>query len=249
MFSGLRVAALWFVTASCLAQSPWNGRWKVNQAKSTLRPTPVVLELSADKYTLHYGGLYTFACDDKEYPTNMALTLRCQGGAKAMTLTLSIPGHWIWRWIFRPSSDGKTMDATLSHNRVGKAPSVEKDSYRRFSGSDASLVGAWTGVKMLLVTPDIAVLRVHDDFLYYLDTWDGNVADAKLDGTPAPWLDPHLPDDQWSNKLLSPRRIVGHALVSCKPVNTETLELAPDGKTIKVWLGDDENQYQILDKQ
>ena len=249
MSSLFRKATLSFVTASCLAQSPWNGTWKVNQVESTLKPTPFALEQAGDKYTLHYGDVYSFTCADRQYPTNMALTLRCQGGAKMMALTLSIPGHWIWRWTVRPSPDGRAMEAVVSHNRIGKAPSIERDSYVRLSGSGASLIGAWMGVKMLLVTPDIAVLRVHDDSLYYLDTWDGNVADAKLDGTPTRWLDPHLPKDQWTNKLVSPRRIVGHELVAGKPVNKETLEIAPDGRTIKLWLGDDESQYQILDKQ
>ena len=249
MFSGCRMGALWLVTASCVAQNPWNGTWRVNQAKSTLKPTPIGLEQAGNRYTLHYGDVYTYACDGKEYPTDMALTVRCQGDAKTMMLILSIPGHPIWHWTFRPSPDGTAMEATVSHSRVGKPPAVERDSYVRTKGSGGSLVGDWKGVTMSLVTPDTAVLRVHGHHLYYLDTWDGNVADARLDGTPAPWLDPHLQSDQWSNKLVSPRRIVGHELITGKPVNTETLELAPDGRTIKLWLGDDEAQYQILDRQ
>ena len=90
---------------------------------------------------------------------------------------------------------------------------------------------------------------MHDGFLYYLDTFDGNVADAKLDGTPASWLDPSPKNSQWSNILVSPRKIVGHALVDGKPVNTETLELSPDGKSIKIWLGADESGgYAIFEK-
>lgn len=227
----------------------WNGTWTVNQAKSRLKPTPLVLQKSGQRYVLHYDSLYTFACDGRAYPTEVAMSLRCRESGGAMTLDLTIPGHRIWRWSFRVGPGGQTMTATLLHMRVGKKPSVEKDRYLRSSGPGTGLLGSWTGIRKVLMNPDRAVLRVHDGYLYYLDTWDGNISDARLDGTPAPWLDPHQKNDAWMNQRVSSERIVGHELVDGKVVNTETLQLSPDGKFIKLWLGDDENGYQILDKE
>ena len=165
MFSAFRAAAVLLVAAPCAAQGAWNGIWKVNQAKSTLKPTPMVLERTGNQYTLHYDSVYTFACNGHEYPTGMGLTVRCQGSANSMSLRLSIPGHLIWRWTFTPSVDGRTMNATISHSRVGESPSIEKDTYAR-AGAGVSLSVSWTGTRMHLVTPDSAILRMHDGLLY-----------------------------------------------------------------------------------
>lgn len=245
---------VWIAAVVCAgvchaAQSPWDGTWTMNPDKSTIKPAPFSLEKSGARYTLHYDGVYTFACDGKEYSSPTRTEVRCHESHGSMHLVVSRAHRSMWRGTFSPGPQPNTMIASVSRTMGGGKTVIETASYRRAGEAGTSLAGDWKPVKMRFDVPDRAILRVHDGFLYYMDTLDGNVADAKLDGTPAPWLDPHPKNQQWSNRMVSPRKIVGHALVDGKPVNTETLELSPDGKSIKIWLGEDESAgYAIFEK-
>ena len=64
------VCLLVFAAFPALAQSPWNGTWKLNQARSHMTGDTFTLTKAGGKY--HYDGgsvQYDYACDGKDYPT------------------------------------------------------------------------------------------------------------------------------------------------------------------------------------
>lgn len=152
-----------------------------------------------------------------------------------MRIELSQAGQLASRWkLTAIHPDGVGMTETVTEISAGVPPGIEHDEYLRSGPHSGTIVGSWLGVRTIFDGTDALELRIHDGFLYFRDARDGDISDAKLDGTPAPFINPGGHKGiTWSNVLETERRIVGHALKDGRALNTEVLELSADGKSIK----------------
>lgn len=250
-FSHAIVAVLLFSPLRSSAASPWDGTWKLNRTTLRSIPPPLQVETSGSHYALTQGTTFHFDCDGRDYPAPGSVTLRCTTLPHGIKVERKRDGQVSSIWELNLHPDGVSMTETVTEFFPGVPPNIEHDEYRRARSSNKSVAGSWTGVRTSLEGSDALEFRIHDGFLYFHDARDGEASDAKLDGTPSPFVGAAAPSGvTWSNVIENERRIVGHALKDGRPINTEVFELSADGKSIKASQPGSPNQFQaIYEKQ
>lgn len=247
MFCHWMYAAMLLFVSPVIAQSPWNGIWKLNKATMHAVPPTLIVERSGTHYTLKQGATYRFDCDGHDFPGPASNSVRCANLPHGIRVELKRDGKTTSTWELRLHMDSVTMTETVTDVHEGVAPSIEHDEYRRSAPTNPGLAGIWIGVGTMVEGSDALELRIHDGFLYFRDARDGEISEAKLDGTLGKFIGPgRQPGITWSNVLENERRIVGHALKDGKQLNTEVFELSPDGKSIKVSQPGSPDQYEAV---
>lgn len=234
MFSRFLYTTVLLSAIAAVAQSPWNGTWKLDNATLHSVPPTLAIEISGTHYTLKQSATYRFDCDGRDFPGPGLGSVRCAPVPHGIKVELRGDGELSSSWELQVHTDGVSMTETVTDVREGAAPSIEHDEYRRAGPANLALAGTWSGVRTVIEGSDALEFRVHDGVLYFLDARDGESSEAKLDGSPGKFLGPGShPEVTWSNVLENERRIVGHALKNGRQLNTEVFELSSDGKSIK----------------
>ena len=216
------------------SSSPWNGTWKLNKTTFHALPPPLTLEILGEHYTLTQGAMYHFDCDGKDSPASHSDTLRCTASLHGIKVELKHAGQLGKIWEIDLHANGVDMTDTVTEFRAGGQPSIEHDGYRRSGPGSRSIAASWIPVRMTPEGNDALEFQIHDGFLHFRATRDGATSDAKLDGTPAPFINEGVPPNiTWSNVLENERRIVGHPLKDGKAMATMIFELSEDGRSVK----------------
>ena len=238
------------VSGTSFAAGPWDGTWALNPEKSHIVPPTLTIKRAGQRFVISTGTTYNLVCDGKEYPAPHSASFRCDPPGRNLVFERKVGDIPDRRWELAQSADGFELTETVTSYLPGVPPSTERSEYKRSAHSDRALAGMWMGVRTTIVGGDAIELRMHDGSFYFRDAEDGDISDAKLDGTPSPFLNAGVPlGITWSNVLESDRRIVGHPLKDGKPYGTEVMELSPDGKSIKLSHHDETGSYEIFEKQ
>ena len=228
-----------FGAASAMAASPWDGVWKLDVASSTLNPGDLAIQRRGAGYRWPGSFPYSAICDGRSRPGPDGFDLVCTQAGRRTRVVLLEHRRLFSRTTYEVTPDGRSLRAHV----------LEVDRYTRRSGGGQGLAGCWHGTNTTFDGPLTYVLKLRGDSLYYLDTVEGAVSTAPLDGRPAPFQDPHPDAVRWSNRRVGPRRIEGAYLLDGKPHLQEVLELSADGKTVRNWAVGNEESVFVLRKQ
>ena len=217
------------------ADSPWNGTWKENEAKSK-RSGDTVTYRAKGAGQFHYsnGGSieYDFACDGKAYPTISDRTVTCTGtAATGMDFTSAAHGTVLSRSHRTFSPDGATMTIHGTSMRPDGTSYDFDETMKRLSGT-RGLAGKWLDVKDKSGSANVMVMQVYNDMMHIEEPAQKEMIDAKLDGSDGKVNGPNIPPGaavtyktDGANKLDFSIKLNGKVLFQ------GTYTLSPDGKS------------------
>jgi hypothetical protein len=226
--------ALAAVSPCFAADSPWNGTWKENAAKSRFTGDTVTYVRKGEGQ-FHYsnGGSieYNFSCDGKPYPTIGDRTITCTGTAAAgFDFVAAAHGTVLSKSHRTFSPDGATM---IIHGTATRADGSSYDfdeAYKRLSGTKG-LAGKWLDVKDKSDANNVMVMQVADNMLHIEEPAQKEMIDAKLNGSDGKVNGPTIPPGaavtykaDGANKLDFSIKLSGKVLYD------GTYTLSPDGK-------------------
>jgi len=249
---GLVVAA----ALACSAEKqPWNGTWKLNEAKSNIPgPSFSLTLLPTGEYHSDNGTYsFNFRCDGKDYPTRGTRTISCaKTGESVMDATTKENGKNVGTAHWKLSVDESTL--TINGTSVESDGSVKTHEkvYRRTFGSNG-FTGGWNDTERLKSHPPM-VLALSERTLHIAFSGSGEYMDPPLDGTDAPCHGPGVPEGltvsirpNGTREFLTLRRLHGQVL------NQGSLRLSTDGRTLveEYWKPEkpDQKATLVYDKQ
>jgi hypothetical protein len=248
------VCLLVFAAFPALAQSPWNGTWKLNQARSHMTGDTFTLTKAGGKY--HYDGgsvQYDYACDGKDYPTFGGETVSCKDTATTLDSTYKQNGKLVQTTKRQLDAGGKSYTSTSTYMRPDGGSTVTKTTFTRV-GQGTGMAGTWKTASTSSDHVGTFTMRMNGDSLHYESPEDHATWDGTLDGTPAPVKGPAIPDGLMvSEKLEGPNKMVSVATINGKEIGRSEDTLSADGKSFTEINWDpakpNEKQTLIYEKQ
>src|SRR5215469_13323729 len=231
-FNSVCLIALTFAAASSLAQSPWNGTWKLNQAKSHMTGDTYTLTKSGNKYHSDEGSIqYDFACDGKDYPTFAGQTVSCEETATSLDSTYKQNGKVVLTTKRQLAAGGKSYTSTSTYMRPDGGQTVTKSTHTRV-GQGTGMAGTWKSASTSSDHISSFTMRLNGNSLHYDSPEDHASWDGTLDGTPASVKGPAVPDGLMvSEKLEGPNKMVSEATIGGKVIGRSEDTLSADGKS------------------
>lgn len=236
------------------ASSPWDGTWKLNEAKSHMTGSTVTITQQGGMFLLDAGAVkYKFACDGKDYPIIADRSLSCTGSGNSYTEVVKIGGKPYETTKRDISADGKTLTSVTKGTRPdGTAFTVNDTEVRE--GAGTGLAGTWKETKTKDSAAEVIELKVNGNVLHFYEPGFKEVSDAKLDGTLAPITGGTAPAGLMiSNKSDGPTKVVSVVTLNVKELDKDIMTLSADGKTITdvVWVPgkEAEKRTYVYDKQ
>jgi hypothetical protein len=221
----------------CFAKdSPWNGTWKENQAKSKMSGDTITYTAKSGG-VFHYsnGGTieYDFACDGKSYPTLADRSVTCTGAPDtAADFTNMAHGAVLSKYHRTISADGKTMTIHGTAMRPDGKTEDFDESYKRVTGTKG-LAGKWLDVKVQEQDEEVMTVTVDDKMLHIEVPSQKQVMDGKLDGSDGKVNGPNIPPGAApAYKLVTPNKISYAIKLNGKVLFDGTYALSADGKTL-----------------
>ena len=211
---------LLFSTVLVAADSPYAGRWKVNEDKSDYGPAFNFAREESGALRLTEGDRsYIVRFDGKEYPHPLGGVVRwTRIDDRSWEMTLTQNGNVIGNAIYRLSDDGRTL---TTRPKSGPGSTYV---YRRTSGERQGLVGAWS-----LKTASVSTLELDVAEGYDLVFTQGPAKlKANFDGRDYPTSGPET-------CRISKVGGDGFSLtvsINGKPVVVDTFTVSPDGQTL-----------------
>jgi hypothetical protein len=223
--------------AAFAADNPWNGTWKLDQAKSQFTGGTMTFSKGAGN-TLHFSDgsttEYDFALDGKE---RKAWANR--------TAIWTAPGKNTWETVFKAdgkvlakghrtlSEDGRTLTETWIGTRPDGSAFHEEDVLTRVSGTDG-LIGTWRAAR---VTggggPQEFVISVPSPGSVHYEIPDMKVSvGGRTDGSDVPLTGPTTPPGMTiSFQALSATKMRYVMKIDGKTDNLGEQTLAADGRS------------------
>lgn len=239
------------------ADNPWNGTWKLNEAKSKLTGSVDTVSQSADgKYTVATSGLtFSFGCDGAKYPLPGGHMLACtKASDTAMHIVVTAGEDELAQTDRTLSDGGKTMTVVDSGKAPDGTPFHDTEVYKKQSpGTGDAWTGAWQNTKVNIGTSGVAQIERSADSITFTWPMDKSTLTAKLDGTPAVRQEPH-PEEGYTISLTAAGSRTIHEVdkLNDTVLEHDTLTLSPDGKTMSIEVmrtGDKVKQLYVYEKQ
>ncbi len=253
-FHPICLAAIALSAMPALAQSPWNGTWKLNQAKSHMTGDTHTLTKSGNKY--HYDGgsvAYDFACDGKDYPTIGGETVTCKETATTLDSTYKQNGKLEQTIKRQMDPGGKSYTGTTTYIIPAGGTSVTKTTFTRV-GQGTGMAGTWKSVSTSSSHVGSFTMAVNGNAMRFESPEDHATWDGKLDGTPAAVHGPNMPNGMMvSEKMEGPQKMISEVTMGGKRLWHTEDTLSPNGKSFTEIGWDpakpNEKQTTIYDKQ
>jgi hypothetical protein len=216
--------------------SPWNGDWKLDPAKSHF--TGDTFTLSKGPGTmLHFSDgntSYDFGLDGKEYKSwaNRTTTWTATGKNTWESVTKA-DGKVLSKSHRELSADGKTLTMTFTGTKPDGTAFHEEDVYGRVSGTDG-LIGNWRSTKVSEPSgPQEFVITTPAPGVLHYEVPDMKVtAEGRTDGSDNPFHGPTLPPGSTiSFKALSPTKVRYVMKINGIVDNMGEQTLAADGRS------------------
>ena len=245
------------VPACKAADNPWNGTWKLNDAKSQRTGAVDTLSQSADgKYTVATSGItLSFACDGAEYPMPGGRMMTCtKVSDTAMHFVFKAGGDELTQIDRTLSDNGKTMTMVETGKAPDGTPFQDTESYKKISaGTGNAWTGAWQNTKVQTSTRGVATVEATADSITFTYPMEKSSLMAKLDGTPAAEQGPH-PEEGLLVSLTAAGPLTIHEVdtLNGTVLEHDTLTVSPDGRTMSIEVqrtGDKVKQMYVYDKQ
>lgn len=223
--------------AAHAADSPWNGTWKVDLAKSHFNgPTFTLSERPGGMLHFEDGSSasFDFGLDGREYRTLPDRTVSWTETAKNTWDRVGrVDGKVIYKAQVVLSENRKTLTMKFTGTNPDGNAFHEEDVFARVSGTDG-LVGTWRATKVagpggpetfVISSPAPGVLHA------YIPEMKASV-EGRLDGTDHPLSGPTVPPGATiSWKRLSPTKIEYVVKIDGKVDNEGVQAIAADGRS------------------
>jgi hypothetical protein len=247
------------VVTPCFAtSSPWDGTWKLNEAKSKL--TGETFTLTA----LPNGGFHLsemngsfqldYPCNGKEYTVYEHRTGTClKVDDHHYKMAGKLDGKPSWEGTSVVSPDNKFLTNTANERRPDGTTSTMVNKFERI-GAGTGRAGTWKNVKSSDDAPDVMKLTLNGDTLRTETPAYKSVSIAKLDGSVAKLEGPDLPKALAIRmKSDGPLKIHVTSTFNGKPSSDGYETVSADGKTLTQVSWDpgkpDDKQIYIYEKQ
>lgn len=249
------IAALTFVAAvPAVAQSPWNGTWKLNPSKSQMTGETFTVTRNGNMYHYKNGNFeYDYACDGKEYPIFGGQTMSCQQTPTTEETTVKLNAKTVAVMRDQLEPDGNAFKGTRTNMLPDGGTTVDKATFTRV-GQGTGWTGTWKLSSAALDHPSVMIYKVEGDSMHFESPEDHTTWDGKLDGTPAAPHGPTVPGGMMiSEKTEGPHKLVGEVAANGKQLWHWEDSLSADGKSFTEvgWnvAKPDEKQTYIFEKQ
>lgn len=248
----LSAAAVALAVAGCHGPSPdWNGTWKLDPAKSYVRPRIFTISTTPDGMYHSGSGTATsnFRCDGKGNPAANDLTAFCtQKNSSNLEITNFRNGSKVLAVHWDLSRDGKalTIDSTALYPD-GAARSKEF-RYVRTSGS-TGFAGNWRNVDPLEGRAQILQFTIGSNALHYTFPENEVHVDAFIDGTDAAIQGPFVPSGETiSLRESGPRELSSAMKRNGRVESVGYWRLSDDGRSLteSYWLPGRPNEKEEL---
>ena len=244
-------------TTVCFAAvNPWNGTWKLNDARSKRTGSVDTITQSDGKYTVATSGItLSFRCDGAEYPMPGGRMMTCSKVSDtAMHLVFKAGGEELSQVDRTLSDNGETMTMVATGKAPDGTPFHDTEvSKKTQAGSGDAWTGAWQNVKVETSSHGVAVVEATAGSITFTYPMAKSSLTAKLDGTPATEEGPH-PEEGLTVSLTSagPLTINEVDTLNGTVIEHDTLTVSADGKTMTIEAqrtGDKAKQVYVYDKQ
>ena len=217
------------------ADSPWNGTWTVDPAKSHLTGETFTYSKGAGGL-LHYSDGstdYDFGIDGKDYRWlgNRTVTWTA-AGKNAWDAVNKIEDRVFTREHHELSADGRTLTISIAGTRPDGTTFHNESVFERVTGTDG-LIGTWRSVKVASNGPRQFVISSPAPGVQRYELPDRQQAvEGRADGSDHPITGPTAPPGFTSGfKLTSPTKLTYVLKIDGKPVGYGVHTLAPDGRS------------------
>ena len=235
------VTLLFFSTLSA-ATDPFVGKWKLNQAKSSMTGEQVKIEdLGGNKFRFTDGDIIdTLVANGTDqsvhFGRTQSLTLQSANTWKVVTKK---DGRTIATNILTLSPDGKTAEMALTGTRPDGSTFNNHVTFKRIAGT-SGFAGTWESTSLKLNSPAAFVIEAYQgDGLSFIMPAEKDTLRMKFDGKDYMESGPNVP----AGSTTCGRRTSANALdltdkVKGKVVDTWQLKAAGDGKTLTMTVQD-----------
>lgn len=255
---GLSAALLAITSTVCLAAdspNPWNGTWKLNEAKSKLTGAVETLTTAPDgKMTVATSGIsFSFRCDGQPYTIMPGRSLVCTtAGDHELDVVMSANGDELSHMTRTLSDTGRVQTVVRTGKAADGTPFHSTEVYKKLSGGNG-WDGQWQQTKDEASTRGVAIVQATADSITFTYPMNKASLNAKLDGTPTSEEGPHTVAGMTiSLKADGPRTIHEIDSLNGKVMEHDTLSVTADGSLLTIesmQTGGKEKQVYVYDRQ
>jgi hypothetical protein len=179
-----------------MADSPFDGTWKLDPAKSNLTGESMTLEDAGGgsiKYT-DSDQSYTFKPDGSSFttPTGSDRTF-AKNADGSYTVTVKLHGTLVRTNTWTPSSDGNTITIESKGTKPNGDKFDDTTTYTR-TAAGSGIIGTWKSTKVKLSSPNSISIQSSGDDVTFTIVAVKATAQAKWDGKDYPATGPTVPD-------------------------------------------------------
>jgi len=239
------------------ATNPFAGTWKLNPAKSKLTDQMKVEAAGPNKYTFIFSGdnAETIVADGTDQPgifgTNFAVTVLSPHQWKVVRKT---GGRVTISAIWDLSSDGNTLTDNFTGYRADGSTSNLLYVYTRTAGT-SGFAGTWESTaEQVNSVLELQVQSYDDNGLSFINPAQKMTKSIKFDGKDYAAKGPNLPAGYATSgrRRLSDRAVELTDKIDGKVLDTQQVEVSPDGKTLTITTGipgQAKPNIQVFDRQ
>jgi len=244
------------LAAPCLADSPWTGTWKFNQAKSKQTGGTFSYTVAPNGSMTYSNGStisYTFACDGKSYKILGTDSLTCsKPSGSEYDFAFMGNGKSTGSSKLVVAAGGKTATETITNLHADGKTDTDKETYAKVSGS-TGLAGTWKDVKSSDSTPfTFSIAARANGMLLTIPVYQETIA-LTFDGVPAKVVAPTAgPNNMMTAKKTSSDEFTAVQKVGTKEVADFDFKLTgAKTLTLEIWSPGKESEKSVLhyDKQ
>lgn len=238
--------------------SPWNGTWKLNDAKSNFTGDVFSITMKDDGSFNYSDGpiSYDFACNGNPYSTFANRTITCTGGPqRGFTFTMKAGSTVLSKSYRVISPDGKTMTVQDTDVNPNGTSSSYEEVYKRIgetSGtkSTVGLAAKWKNVSAKETGTHTMVINVSGNMIQVQYPESQETVAGKMDGSDLKVNGPNIPagafetfKPEGSNKLHFTIKYKDKVLQE----GNETLSQGGNVLTMEEWLpGNTANKKTLI---
>jgi hypothetical protein len=250
MVVSLFTGTLWAAT------DPFAGKWKLNPAKSKLTDQMKVEAAGLNKYTFIFSGdnSETIVADGIDQPglfgTTFSVTVLSPRQWRVVRKTA---GHVMISAIWDLSADGNTLTDNYTGYRADGTTNSLRYVYARTGGSEG-FAGTWESTEEQVNSVyEMQVEAYGDSGLSFINPAQKMTKKINFDGKDYAAEGPNVP----AGFVTSGRRLSDHAVeltdkVGSKVLDTQQVEVSPDGKTLMFTVhipGRTKPNVQVFDRE
>jgi hypothetical protein len=232
------VVLVLFTSTLCAATNPFAGTWKLNPAKSKLTDQMKVEAAGPNKYTFIFSGdnSETIVADGTDQPgifgTTFAVTMLSPNRWKVVRKT---GGRVTISAIWELSLDGKTLTDDFTGYRADGTTSNLLYKYTRTAGA-SGFAGTWESTsEQVNSNYEMQVQTYEESGLSFLNPAQKTTKSINFDGKDYAAQGPNLPAGYaTSGRRLSDRAVELTDKINGKVLDTQQVEVSPDGKTLTI---------------